>query len=377
MKRALLLITVFLFSIGSSWAKSKIEKVNFQKLSSKSGRVEIFFSEKPLEIPLLETRNKLVQLEIPESVVWPTIEKKVSVRKYLDGTLSAYQYNKNTVRFRVQLPYSLKGKQDDVSVKMEGKKIILDFPLDLKTASLSKKVSPKINKKISNEALKKSNKYDESFLNKLLDDKKIKEVSAKKNKKNNANLLKEQDQVKVEFSSAKKPLIFNEGKKETAKISLINYVGKFVAFLGLVLLLFFGIVKGIKKGIFKKANIGLLDKAKMVQVINTTYVAPKKSLMIVKVHNQYILLSNTEKELSYLTDIKDWPEMVKDGEKQVNGVNFDSALSGAESKEKDFRLKEVLDVSEGVSSSEMTNNDQKVKFSDQIKTKIKGLKSLQ
>lgn len=397
MKRASLITTFILsclFSV-SVFAKSQVKKIDFKRVNSKLGRVEVTFSERPIDIPSLETRKKMVQLEIPQSMVWPKIEKKVSLVGRHDGTLTAYQFNKDTVRLRVQLPYKMGSKSKMVSVKMEGNKILLDFPLRAKKSKAFR--APSIGKKIDKTARAGAQKYDETFLNDLLKDKKLLEISKSKTKKNSKKVAKKkaaakpkkeetiklvkEDTVTNSMAAPEKPRQLL-GRKQEAKggINIVNYVGKFVAFLGLVLLLFFVIVKFVKKGVFKKANLGLLNGAKMVQVVNTTYIAPKKALMIVKVHNQYLLLSSTEKEVQYLTEIRDWPEMIKDGEKQVNGTNFDAELGTANEEEKEFTLKEALNTSQPEGLAKLLGADpveDKVKLSDQIKTKIKGLKSLQ
>ena len=102
------------------------------------------------------------------------------------------------------------------------------------------------------------------------------------------------DKVSMSMAAAKTP-----SKKDN--FSLMEYGGKFVAFLGLVLLLFYGLVTLMKKGFIKKGKLGFLNNAEQVSVLNQTFIGPKKSLMLVKAHNQVFLVSNTAVSYTHLT----------------------------------------------------------------------------
>jgi flagellar biogenesis protein FliO len=207
----------------------------------------------------------------------------------------------------------------------------------------------------------------------------------------------------------------------------MGYIGKFVAFLSMLLLGFYGVLQLFKKGIIKKGNLGFLNSTKLVEVLSTTHVAPKRSLMMVRAHKQVFLVASSETGIQYLSEIKDVAGLLKEGEKAIAGSNFDSEFTVAEKIEKEFRMKDevssedlsrygslddLLDETDepiklsgkapakvatqayGATKPNMGANKQsaeaskalarsidsdkdQVRLSDQIKTKLRGLKQLQ
>ena len=165
--------------------------------------------------------------------------------------------------------------------------------------------------------------------------------------------------------------------RTTEPFSMTNYIGKFVGFLAVVLLLFYGVMTLLRKGAMKKGRLGFLNNTKVVEVLGTTHIAPKKSLLLIKAHNQVFLVSNTDAGMTLISEVNDMNGLMKDGEKQVSGSNFDSQLSVASLAEKSFNTKESIDLSTELENLEKEEVADKVKFSDQIKNKVKSLKSLQ
>ena len=113
--------------------------------------------------------------------------------------------------------------------------------------------------------------------------------------------------------------------------------------------------------------------------------------MLVRAHNQIFLISNTEKDIQFLSEVQDVNGLLKNGEKDVTGTNFDTNLLSANSGEKDFKIKDLGELTQkivketgkdesGKYSSDMPEikkQPDKVKFSQQIKNKLKDLKPLQ
>jgi flagellar biogenesis protein FliO len=120
----------------------------------------------------------------------------------------------------------------------------------------------------------------------------------------------------------------------------------------------------------------------MIQVLSTTYVAPKRSLMIVKAHKQIFLVANSETGLQFLSEMTDTNGLIKEGEKVVTGSNFDMNLGDAEisTSESAFKLKENINESaimpEEKGIAALTAKDI-VKFSDELKKKAKKLKPIE
>ncbi len=364
--------------------KVKIKAIDFKK-NNETGTIIISLDKEISETPELTVSSKMIQIAIPRSYVWPKIEKRVmtSGRDH-DTVLIAYQYDKNLVRFRVTVPYKLEGHENKINLTLKDKKIILNFPIK------------KIN--VTGSRKDESLKYDEGYLNKLLSEKsdvKLKNNFFKKTKKSKES--KGNDDVNVKQSGTEKSL----DQKNKPQFSIGTYIGKFVAFLGVILLFFYGIVHLMKKGVLKRGKLGFLNDTNTVEVLNTTYLGPKKSLLLVKVHKQVLLLSSTEKGLEFLSEVKDTSGLLKEGEDKKADNNFDTSLMKANLEEKKFKIKEVekLDELEGFqnergqrkdSEASRPNNllgeflsknedkvSDKVSLSNQIKNKMKNLKQFQ
>ncbi len=137
----------------------------------------------------------------------------------------------------------------------------------------------------------------------------------------------------------------------------------------------------MKKGFIKKGKLGFLNKTDQIQVVSQTYIAPKKSLMMVKAHNQVFLVSNTEAGIHPISEIRDVAGYLKEGERKIAGDNFDDNLNVAEiSKESMDKVKLKEDITQSNKQSSLSDYmkmKDKVKFSDQIRKKAKSLKPLQ
>src|SRR5690606_21008552 len=112
------------------------------------------------------------------------------------------------------------------------------------------------------------------------------------------------------------------------------------------------------------------------------FVAPKRSIMVVKAHNQIFLVANSESGITFLSEMTDSTGLIKEGEKQVTGTNFDLNLGAAENttSESAFKIKENINESAplpketgiaGLSAKDI------VKFSDELKKKAKKLKPIE
>ena len=166
--------------------------------------------------------------------------------------------------------------------------------------------------------------------------------------------------------------------------SFAGYAAKFTIFLTLVLGLFYGVVQLLKKGVFKRGKLGFLNNSQMIEVLSTTYVAPKRSLMVVKAHKQIFLVANSESGLTFLSEMTDTSGLIKEGEKFVTGTNFDLNLGTAENSseaETLVKLKENImestPVTEDKGLSKIAVAKDIVKFSDELKKKAKKLKPIE
>lgn len=354
---------------ASDASQMKIEDVVLKRTSDSTSQLIIKLNGQLLENPELTIRDQMIQVAVPNSYVWPKVERKVTVQKNNDTTVMAYQFEKDVVRVRALLPYSLTGKEDRVNVVMRGDHVELNFPSPAAPAKQAKAPAPvaaptpKVLAETVTEEAKKADhsQYDESFL---------------------ANLVKENDFEQTPTQVVEDQVQVSMAAQERApeKFSVTNYIVKFVAFLGLVLVLFYAVMALMRKGVLKKGRLGFLNSTKVVEVLNTTHLAPKRSLILVRAHNQVFLVGSSEKGLELISEVKDTTGLLKEGEREISGSNFDSTLGQAQTYTKDFKLKEELNSSADEGLAGLLNEKpvkDSVKLSEQIKNKVKGLKALQ
>lgn len=166
--------------------------------------------------------------------------------------------------------------------------------------------------------------------------------------------------------------------RDKSNFSIATYAGKFFAFLGVILLFFWGLVQMMKKGVLGKGKLGFLNGSSLVSVLSTTYVAPKRALLLVKAHNQVFLVASSEAGFEFLSEVQDVPGLVKEGERHIAGNNFDDEAREAE--DRPVALSEKVDIYQSIRTEEkpVTKVSKDIaRFSDELKKKVKNLKSLQ
>ena len=365
--KTLSFILITLFFQTQVLAKAKISKINFVK-DGRFGVTKIKLKGDFRGTPELTIKGDMVQVEIPNAIVWPKVEKKFTINKKFDSTVMAYQYNKELVRVRTILPYKLKGNEDKVSMVVNGDYLELYYPLVDSPAKAVSKVVKTSNKKKKTVAAKKENagSYDETYLEQLLQDKPVVKNEVKEVPKSEVDAELEKafrDEVGTESSAVKKESGFN----------ISSYIFKFIGFFSLLVVLIYGIMNLFRKGMLKRSGLGFLSTAKMVEVLSTTYIAPKRSILVVRVHEQVFLVAQSEKGMDFLTEIKDTTAFMKEGEVKVTGNNFDTDLGAAAKADKEFNLKDLV---EQTPSAEVEVKSES-KLSNQIKNKLKDLKQFQ
>lgn len=360
------LIPLFIMLLSTnSFAKTKLSNIDFKR-EGQVGQIIIDFAEELTKTPVLEVRDGFIQVSMPDVFVWPKIDKKLTINSSFDTTLTAYQFDNNNVRFRAYVPGARSLNPSKVNLKMKDKSIVVEFPVEGKEVA---KAAPAVQRAPALDPASKNVKaenYDESYLNKLLADKKHLNVEVEKKNLVNAIEAKTQDSTEDAVN------VRQAAPVKSNDFSLAGYAAKFVAFLALFIVVMYGAVHLMKKGVLGKNKLGFLNSAKAIEVLSSTYVAPKRNLMLVRAHKQVFLVGSSESGLQLISEVHDLPGLMKDGEKMVAGDNFDTNFDVVEKAEKEFNLKSVID--EPAANQEVT---ERVKLSDQIKSKVKGLKPLQ
>lgn len=363
-----------LLTTQAALANVTLTKLSFDK-TAKQGKITVNFTGSLRGIPELKVMGDVIQVIVPDSKVKQNMEKSVSFSSNLKDTqVRAYQTTATETKIKAMLPFNIEAKRDFVTLKLEDKHIELTFPRVQKAIAKAPKRGSIVPKK---EVVKKEF-LNKAYLDNLLDIEKkeqpkiIKPTPAVTNKAETTTAAAT-DKVSTKQSSVK---TFNG-----EEISLLKYGGKFAAFLGLVLMLFYGVVSLMKKGFLKKGKLGFLGSTEKIMVLNQHYLAPKKSLMLIKAHNQVFLVSNTESGIHPISEIRDVAGLLKDEEKTLVGTNFDSNLDFADTDPvNDSKIKIKEDITQSNRESSLSSYSQvkdRIKFSDQIKEKVKGLKSLQ
>ncbi len=365
--------------------------------------------------PQIQIQDKILTITIPNSGLGGKIYKKVN------GTLiSAAMIGAESVALNVTLPYSLKGQESNVTIALKDGMINVHYPR-LETAKKAVSTtensrSPSVtDKAIALEATipnAEAEKLDETYLSTLV--KNQEKLAEEKHPEAKTHIAT--DRVNVAQAGVAKNAgitktnenrVENTSKEGESRFSVAGYIGKFVAFMSLMIAGFYGVLTLFKKGIIKKGKLGFLNSTKLVEVLSTTHIAPKRSLIMVKAHKQVFLISNSETGMQFISEISDVTGLIKNGEEEVAGSNFDTNLNYANKTDKQFRLKDdvreayetdyamdSLDdmLNDNVPTPSKRNQTQgytaaagaiakspvkdQVRFSDQIKTKVKNLKQL-
>ncbi len=369
--------TLMLWTLASqAYGNVEIQKMDFNQKSN-MGTITVHFNGNLKDYPELKVIGKSIQVNIPNSKVKKNLERAVSFSSSLKDTqIRVYQTTPKTTRIKALLPFDISKRKNQVALTIKDNRVELAFPkvkVNLKKAPKFGTIVKKKKAKVKKEFL------DESYLNSLLTIK-----DSKKKKKPVDTTAKKEVIIKPMNITAKDKVSSKQAAPsfvgKEGSFSLLEYGGKFVAFLGFVLLLFYGVITLMKKGFIKKGKLGFLNNADQISVINQTYIAPKKSLMLVRAHNQVFLVSNTDTGIHPISEIRDAAGLFKEGEKALSGMNFDTNLDEANKDEKiETKVKLKEDISESNKESSLSsymNVKEKVKFSDQIKKKVKNLKPL-
>lgn len=370
-RKTAVLALSFLASFGAL-AGVKVTSLDL-KTNGANGLINVAIDGRSGELPDLKVSGKTIEIILSDAEPFNSITRSVN-----GAQLSANVLNGKAV-VKVVLPYEVNASNVDLGWKNKNIEVIFprgkvakttaDVPAPVvKKAKTENKVLAKVESAVPKESL------NEDYLNKLMKEDTSKNVPAPELKN---------DEVKTHQASiAKTATETDDLNSKSDNFSFAGYAAKFSVFLAMVLGLFYGVVQLLKKGVFNRGKLGFLNNSQMIQVLSTTYVAPKRSLMVVKAHKQVFLVANSENGLQFLSEMTDTTGLMKEGEKLVTGTNFDVNLGSAETTttETSFKLKENITESaplpEDKGIQALTAKDI-VKFSDELKKKAKKLKPIE
>lgn len=383
-RKIAILIVMILVSLSiNADAGVKITSMDLQ-LRGANGYIDINLDGRHQELPDLKVNGNIIQIILTGADQFNPIRQKVS-----GAILSANTYN-NKVIATIELPYNVKAESVDVGWKNKNIQIVFprgkaenkgslakNIPEDLGKVAIPVKEIEKTESSLSKENL------NEDYLNKLVEEEKTKSTITKNSNEKSDDV--KTDDVRTQqsaFNKSPESQKLSSSPESRDSFSLAGYAFKFFIFLALVLGLFYGVVQLLKKGLFNKGKLGFLNNSQMIQVLSTTYVGPKRSLMIVRAHKQIFLVANSESGIQFLSEMSDTAGLIKEGEKVVSGTNFDMNLETADvsTNESSFKIKENINEStplpeeKGIQSLSAKDI---VKFSDELKKKARKLKPIE
>lgn len=371
-------------------------------LNGQNGFVNVAIDGRSNDLPDVKVFGNTIEITLNNAEAFNAITKNVR-----GANLSANVLNGKAI-IRATLPYAVNAAGVDLGWK--GSNIELLFPRGSATATVTapaKEVkiatetmapvvkaekavtAPKKEIPAPKEAVRemgaskvtavKKEQLNEDYLNKLMNEGKDTPSAA-------AAATAVKDEVKTGASAPARVETEVPKAPGADNFSFAGYAAKFTIFLAIVLGLFYGVVQILKKGVFNKGKLGFLNNGKMIEVLSTTYVAPKKSLMIVKAHKQLFLVANSESGLQFLAEMKDTTGIIKEGEKVVTGTNFDlnmlnAELNGETAAAAPITLKENImestPITEESALSKIAKATDVVKFSEELKKKARKLKPIE
>lgn len=359
-----------------------------------NGFLKVVLDGRSNDLPDVKVFGNSIEITLTNALPFNAITKNVR-----GAILSANVLNGKAI-IRATLPYAINASAVDLGWKNSDIEVL--FPRSIASANINraptkevtvvvpqaaKEAQPALEKKAaapkapamnvepsaSKIGFVKKEELNEDYLNKLMNE-----------NKDSPKAETKKDEIKLGAAAPERTATKADVPQvATNNFSFAGYAAKFTIFLALVLGLFYGVVQVLKKGVFNKGKLGFLNNGKMIEVISTTYIAPKKSLMIVKAHKQLFLVSNSETGLQFLAEMKDTTGIIKEGEKSITGTNFDLSMLNAEANEETspITLKENImestPVREETALSRIAKATDVVKFSEELKKKARKLKPIE
>ena len=291
-------------------------------------KIEIKFDVMPGDEKILY-RDEFVQIEFPETYVDPP-KQWLKVEDEIVKNIFVYQFDANTVRVRLFTYGNAVNIRERISISRENNGVMISY--DQEPAVVNKKVTVAAKVKAKKE-LKKSNAAPVE-INLPLTAEKVSPPqqtdSIAGSEKDTQYVIANNEEPSSEqlpaeaFTDLNKPESLpvkqdtEEGMSELVKDtpSFSSSVIKMVTALGIVLSLLFAVVYLVKKYLGKK--IGLAGQEQKIRVLTSTYLGPKKSIALVEVAGEKIVVGVTATHISMLTKVgkeKDFEEVLKE---QIN-----------------------------------------------------------
>lgn len=352
-KKILIFATFTLLSL-SAYANQRVESIGYRNLSN-NHFFEVNYKDGKKPDAKLEFKPNVIQLSLPNTIVWPKQEKRVRPEgANFDVSILAYQFTKDSVRFRIVFPDNLTVDQSKVSLRETGKGYRIIWKNDQAVSKGNAKPSS----------------YDESYLNKLLNEKPKADKVAKVENKTIQLLEKSLKEDKVNSALAA------TSKEGESGNNLNDYLFKFVMIVLVMAGMLVVALHLMRKGVLKKGKLNFLRNTNQIEQISSTHLSPKRSLHLVKVAGQVFFIGATDNGISLISEINSPGNVLKEAEKILSGDNFESNLQDVEARPEAESVQ--VKIKEDITTSSKDGlEEKKSEFVNQLKQRVKNLKSLQ
>jgi len=340
MKRMLIVFLSLILLAGlqqSSMAKpANLTLLNDIHIASSvdNTKIELKFDGKPSQEKIL-FHNDFVQLEFPDSYTSPA-KQWLKVEDDIVKNIFVYQFDTTTVRVRLFTYNKAKSLKDRIRFNRAGNGLTILYGQGM-AKNMSDKQPPvevETSKKVEDASLSQDSDLPVS-------DKGV------GNDTNMTDLIKEASLPGKQETVEAKPALLNDSPGLTGSII------KMVTGLGIVLSLLFGVLYLAKKFLGKK--MGLAGQEQKIKVVTSTYLGPKKSIALVEVAGEKIVVGVTATHITMLTKIgrdEDFADVLKEQIKTSDKTDMRGEGKGE---------------SEGVTKA---SSDEKVELQDELWEKV-------
>ena len=115
------------------------------------------------------------------------------------------------------------------------------------------------------------------------------------------------------------------------QFNIARLIAKTISYLLLIVVLIFGVVYVLKRFVYNRIEFS--EYKRVIKVLSSTYIAPKKSLMLVEAAGRLLLLSVTDNGMNLITELKK-----EEYEEYLQTENADKSLSDSSGRQ----FREVL-----------------------------------
>lgn len=343
----------------------KVSTINYET-KGKNSVLKIAVEGKSNDLPEISVKDQLIEVSLGEAENFKSINKKI------EGVTLTAKSSKGKAVVWAKLPFNV--KDGEVNLGWKNNQVEITFPTG-KMIEEKKTVVAAVAAPVAKKVIATKEALNEDYLNKITKQNERKEARQEVKKVAKVADVKNDTVSTVQSSveQVKSPAINNS-------FSFAGYAAKFTLFLAIVLGAFYSVVTIFKKGVFNKGKMGFLNNSQLIEVLNTTYISPKKSLSLIRAHKQIFLVANSDSGVNLISEITDTTGLIKEGEREITGTNFDLKLEDANTVNSEIKLKEDIHSSSPIeekSRMEKLVTKDIVRFSDELKKKAKKLKPIE